>query len=217
MESAPQEQDEMVARARPTTAPIPTIKEVEDARKNFIAGEPRNLFYRVATEFINLSRNNKTDVSVAEALAVLLQTWNVSFYRFRGGSKEEVLVKIKALVGDYSAAVEEYRVRAITSLASGEENTLRRLFGPFKDVLGPVGAAKTLHLLAPSFFPLWDRAIAKAYHVNLNQGAADGYISFMRITQEQCRVLTEQGAPWPDPLKAIDEYNYCTYTLKQKN
>jgi hypothetical protein len=24
----------------------------------------------------------------------------------------------------------------------------------------------------------------------------------------------EHNAPWPDLLKALDEYNYCTYTLK---
>lgn len=158
-----------------------------------------------------------TTVSVAEALDVLLQTWNVSFYRFRGGFNEEDLAKIKALVSDHHAMIEEYGQRSITSLALGEEDALRMLFSRFEDVLGPVGAAKSLHLLAPLFFPLWDRAIAKAYHVNLDRGTPDGYISFMRISKEQCRVLAEQGAPWPDLLKALDEYNYCTYVLNQKN
>lgn len=196
---------------------MPTVKDVEDARRNFLVGEPRYLFYRVATELIDLSRKNKTTVSVAEALAVLLQTWNVSFYRFRGRFTEQDLAKIKALVSDHHAMIEEYRERSISSLTSGEEDALRRLFSRFEDVLGPVGAAKSLHLLAPLFFPLWDRAIAKAYHVNLDREAPDGYIRFMRISKEQCQVLAEQGAPWLDLLKALDEYNYCTYVLSPKN
>jgi hypothetical protein len=207
----------MAARTKSTSTRTPTVKDIEEARRAFLVGEPRYLFYRVAIELIDLSRQNKTTVSVAEALAVLLQTWNMSFYRFRGRFTEQDLTEIKALVRDHHATIEEYRQRSITSLASGEEDALRMLFSRFEDVLGPVGAAKSLHLLAPLFFPLWDRSIAKAYHVNLSRGAPEGYISFMRISKEQCRVLTEQGASWPDLLKALDEYNYCTYVLNLKN
>ncbi len=196
---------------------MPTVKEVEDARTAFLAGEPRYLFYRVATELIDLSRRKMTSISVAEALAVLLQTWNVSFYRFRGKFNEDDLAKIKTLLNEHSGTIEKYRKRAITSLMSSEEQELRMLFSRFENVLGPVGTAKTLHLLAPSFFPLWDRAIAKAYRMNLNGGALGEYVRFMRLSKEQCETLAEQGARWPDPLKAIDEYNYCTYTLKQKS
>lgn len=196
---------------------MPTVTEVEDARTAFIAGEPRYLFYRVATELIDLSRRKMTSLSVAEALAVLLQTWNKNFYRFRGGFNEEDLTKIKALLNDHSAIIEKYRQRAIASLVSSEEEDVRMLFSRFENVVGPVGAAKTLHLLAPSFFPLWDRAIAKAYRMNLNGDPSAEYIRFMRLSKKQCESLAEQGARWPDPLKAIDEYNYCTYTLRQKS
>ena len=205
-------QNKMATRTRSVDIPIPTVKNIEDARKNLIAGEPRNLFYLVATELIDLSTKKMTDkVSVAQALAVLLQTWNVSFYRFRGGFHAEDLGKIEALLIDHSAMIDMYRQRSITTLASGEEDGLQMFFSCFENVLGGVGAAKCLHLLAPHFFPLWDRAIAKAYRVNIDR---NGYINFMRMAKEQCRVLTEQGAPWPDLLKALDEYNYCTCTMK---
>ncbi len=201
-----------MAAESPSTIPVLQLKKVDSARKNFIAGEPRNLFYLVATELIDLSRKKITKkVSVAQALAVLLQTWNVSFYRFRGGFHEDDLTKIEALLNDHLAVLEKYRERSIASLELGERDDLRTLFGRFESALGAVGAAKRLHLLAPAFFPLWDRAIAKAYRVKCN---GDGYIYFMRIAKEQCRDLTEQGAPWPDLLKAVDEYNYCAYTMK---
>ena len=188
------------------------VKDVEKSRKAFVAGEPRNLFYLVATELIDLSRKRITKkVSVAQALAVLLQTWNVSFYRFRGGFHESDLSSIEALLTKHLAAIEKYQKRLITSFESSERNGLRGLFGEFESVLGAVGAAKTLHLLAPGFFPLWDRAIAKAYNVKCD---GDGYIAFMGIAKQQCRDLVEEGAVWPDLLKAIDEHNYCTFTMK---
>src|SRR6266849_598878 len=199
----------MVAKSRSKDIPVLQLMTVDNARKNFIAGEPRNLFYLVATELMYLSRNKITKkVSVAQALAVLLQTWNVSFYRFRvqGRFHEEDLTEIEVLLRDHSALIEKYRKRSIATLSLGEENALGMLFSCFENVLGAVGAAKCLHLLAPAFFPLWDRAIAKAYKVKCD---GDGYIHFMRIAKEQCRALAEQGAPWPDLLKAIDEYNYC--------
>jgi hypothetical protein len=202
-----------VADKTPSTA-VSTLRltDVDNSRKAFIAGEPRYLFYLVATELIDLSRKKITKkVSVAQALAVLLQTWNVSFYRFRGGFREEDLTKIEALLNENLAAIEKYRERSIASLESSEQEELRTLFGRFESVLGSVGAAKCLHLLAPGFFPLWDRAIAKAYKVKCDR---DGYIHFMCIAKEQCRGLEEQGAVWPDLLKAIDEYNYCIFTLK---
>lgn len=86
----------------------PTIQDIEAARQAFEANEPRDLFYRAATELVSLALEGRTSLSVAEALAVLLQTWNKMFYQFKA----------------------------------------------FEEILGPVGAAKCLHLLAPRFFPL---------------------------------------------------------------
>jgi hypothetical protein len=193
-----------------TSVPL-QLSKVQNARTNFIAGEPRNLFYLVATELMDLSRRRVTTVTVAQALAVLLQTWNVSYYRFRGKFSAEDLTKIEALLNDHLVELEKYRERSIATLESSELDNLRTLFGHFEAVLGPVGAAKTLHLLAREFFPLWDRAIAKAYRVKCN---TDGYITFMGIAKSQCGELKDHGAPWPDLLKAVDEYNYCTFTLK---
>lgn len=44
------------------------------------------------------------------------------------------------------------------SVRPNEETTICDLFRDFEQ-LGPVGAAKALHLLAPNVFPLWDRAV----------------------------------------------------------
>jgi hypothetical protein len=38
----------------------------------------------------------------------------------------------------------------------------------------------------------------------------------MGYTKQQCDALGMAGESYPDLLKAIDEYNYCSYTLKPR-
>ena len=80
--------------------------------------------------------------------------------------------------------------------------------------MGPVGTAKALHLLAPGLFPLWDRDIAKAYGLALGEAGSNGkrYWRFMLIAKQQCLELSRQEPSCKNPLKSIDEYNYCKYT-----
>src|SRR5438874_5045494 len=55
---------------------------LKKARKAFEANEPRNLFYRAATELVDLALQGAMSLTVAEALAVLLQTWNKAYYQY---------------------------------------------------------------------------------------------------------------------------------------
>ena len=90
----------------------------------------------------------------------------------------------------------------------------QRLFGSFEDVLGPVGAVKALHLVAPRFFPLWDRRIAKAYGLPLKKRGknADRYFRFTVVTERQCEALSGEHSMEQNLLKILDGYNYCRYT-----
>ncbi|MHA1686498.1 MAG: hypothetical protein ACTSYD_08850 [Candidatus Heimdallarchaeaceae archaeon] len=58
---------------------------------------------------------------------------------------------IKRLFKDFLKATRVYRS------IKGKQSKQKR------DIQGSVSAAKALHLLAPSFFPLWDKEIAKKY------------------------------------------------------
>jgi len=40
---------------------------------------------------------------------------------------------------------------------------IKRVYSSVRKVVGPIAAAKTLHLICPDFFPLWDNAIAAAF------------------------------------------------------
>lgn len=191
----------------------PTIREIEAAREAFETNEPRDLFYRAATELVDLAIHGETSLSVAEAIAVLLQTWNQAYYRYHKFDGQH-FADIESLIARYKRTVMGFRQRSIACLSSGDEPTVTGLFEEFEEVLGPVGAAKCLHLLAPSFFPLWDRSIAKAYSLGLQQRGRNGsqYCHFMSISKEQCNSLGGEQAIGRNPLKALDEYNYCKYT-----
>lgn len=65
--------------------PIPriTIADVDRARKTYESNEPRDLFYKAATELVSLAIGGQTSLTLSDAIAVLLQTWNREYYRFR--------------------------------------------------------------------------------------------------------------------------------------
>src|SRR5215475_10918937 len=190
-----------------------TSADVKAARNSFEANEPRDLFYRAATELVDLALRGATSLTVAEALAVLLQTWNKAYYRFRKFDTEH-FASIEKLLVQHQRALVGYRHRTIDNLNRAERTTISTLFQGFERVLGPVGAAKALHLLAPGLFPLWDRAIADAYCLTLGQAGSNGdrYWRFMLIAKQQCLELSWQEPGCKHPLKSIDEYNYCKHT-----
>jgi len=192
----------------------PSKKDLQKARNSFLKNEPRDLFYRVATELIELTIKRKTKISLSEALAILLQTWNIAYYRFRSFN-EEHFNKIDYLIEKYaSEIITEFRPRSILSIREKDKKKICEIFNAFEKVLGPVGTAKSLHLLAPHFFPLWDRKIAKEYGSPLcPKGAnADKYYNFMRIARKQYKKLKALLPKESNLLKSIDEYNYCHYT-----
>ena len=191
----------------------PSHNDLDAARSAFEANEPRDLFYRAATELVDFALRRTTSLTVAEALAVLLQTWNRAYYQYRRLDSQHFHA-IEELVGGNLVALEALRPRAIDSLAPDDEAQIRELFTRFERVLGPVGAAKSLHLLAPRFFPLWDRAIAEVYALPLSRAGTNAvrYYAFMLIVRAQAGALGGEAAIGRNPLKAIDEFNYCRFT-----
>lgn len=197
-----------------TKPPIcPTRADLTKAHRLYWKGVPRDLFYRGATDLVELSLAGQTSITVGEAVAILLQTWNRPYYRYHpAGSKHYTAVD--ALVQKNMVWFTTVRNRSISSFAKPDERRLLRVFANFAAVLGPVGAAKALHLLAPHFFPLWDDAIAKSYGVGspAQRTRAQRYVSFIWLVQAQALWIERRSPLGRNPLKAIDEYNYCHFT-----
>ncbi len=196
----------------PDCHPI-TPEQLRLAHQTFLQNEPRDLFYRAAIHLVEEGWDNHAALNLAEAVSVLLQTWNRSFYQYRPFTNEH-FADIEGLLRSHRDTFAQYRGRDIRDLRHDEEQIIASLFQSFETVLGPVGAAKTLHLLAPSFFPIWDRTIAVAYDLPLSGAGTNGikYFVFAECQKEQAEAL---GAHLPDGLtaiKAIDEYNYCHFS-----
>ena len=77
--------------------------------------------------------------------------------------------------------------------------------------LGPVGAAKALHALAPTFFPMWDNEIARGYGVSTE----GGYFQFMLLAKRQLVGLPADLIPSLSLVKAFDEYNYYKFSTRR--
>ena len=190
-----------------------TARQIAAARRAFKAREPRDLFYRAATELVTLALRGSTSLSLAEALAVLLQTWNKAYYQYRPFNLRH-LDRIERLLAKHATALSRYRRARLHTLNERQKLAVSALFEEFERALGPVGAAKALHLLAPRMFPIWDRTIADAYDLSLGKAGTNGnlYWDFMLIARNQCLRLMNAPGFATNPLKAIDEYNYCKHT-----
>lgn len=183
------------------------------ASQVFEKNEVRDLFYRAATELVRLALEGEAALSPAEAVAVLLQTWNVSYYRFRGGFTAEHFEALEHLVTEHLPPLRQLRPKRIETADRGVIEKAVELFAVFEPELGAVGAAKTLHLFAPRLCPLWDNKIAAAYDLRLGKQGTneDRYRSWLGVSREQARALAADGYEG-NPLKALDEYNYCHFT-----
>lgn len=118
-----------------TVLVLPTLEQLEQARVRFEAYEPRDLFYRAATELVDIALRGQTTLSVGESLAVLLQTWNAQFYRFHSFESRHFNA-IDEIVECHRAALTSYRSRSITSMCTDEFDCIATLFTTFERGVG---------------------------------------------------------------------------------
>jgi hypothetical protein len=198
----------------------PTPVQVQRACEAFRQHERRDAMYKTATFLIGHHWGRPADM--ADSLGVLLLTWNNAFYRY--GSFD--FAKLEHCIARNIGSLEAYRERVIAIYAPEDDAPIRNLFSDFNEGLAiadgvragrrsPVAVAKALHLLAPSFFPLWDVGIAKAYGCNYAANPGEQYLRFIRLSQKICRQLSSMPVP-PEKtlLKMVDEYNYAKFTKR---
>jgi len=197
---------------------IPNKNEFIKGCKEFEKYGKRDAMYKVATFLISHYWAKPSEM--ADALGVLLLTWNQAFYRYGSFDFDELEKCIK----DNLSLLEDFRKRTIFSFSTQDEGKIKSLFNSFlkalkiaegkaKGRLSPVAVAKALHLLAPNYFPLWDYKIAWAYGCYYKVRPADEYLKFCDITKTIAEKAKDYIAPLNKTLvKLIDEYNYSKYT-----
>lgn len=107
--------------------------------------------------------------------------------KYRGKFPEAHFRDIEDLLERRAGEVARYHERSIGSLDQEERGAIEGLFSDFENVLGAVGAAKALHLLAPRFFALWDTKISATYGCRLQaKGTNHGrYWRLMNLVRDE--------------------------------
>ena len=206
--------------------PTPSLAQLRKAREEFNASEPRGFFYWSVTKLVAsvLDTNEMTASTLDDlvrALMMLLTTWNKNFYRFFGRRKpgmtlDEHFDEVEKVIAKHFDRLMQLRMLRMDKELDLPEREIVPIFADFSSALGRVGAAKCLHLLAPYYFPLWDAAILNGYGLETKEYRrrtdAERYVAFMRITKAQLDKLGDLSSFTDNPLKCLDEYNYCRFT-----
>ena len=189
------------------TVEMPTAKDLEDAHEEYLEEVSAHFAYRLATEQVRAGRP-------ALGIILLLIVWNGL------RARDEHFEGIQRILRENRHTIAEFGERSISSMTDRDKTAVEHLFNAFHavDGIGPVGAAKSMHLLAPDFFPLWDSEIAKEYGRQLQlsevaKQSAEGYWAFMKATKRQYDNVEGEWRLDVGLLKLLDEYNFCKYKL----
>jgi hypothetical protein len=192
---------------------LPSDAEVEEARVLYAAAEPRDLAYQVARDLVERAEGSGSRFSAGEGVAILLLLWNSGFYRFRLDRGRSLVEDLEALIDTHRSRLDAWNGRSASTYSAADDGPeVERVYRDFVATLWPVGSAKALHVLAPTFFPIWDGSIARAFRLALSppESSVASYLRLMDIARrfsERSRIA--------DPLKALDEWAYVRYTLRQ--
>lgn len=198
---------------------IPDREEFLKGCEEYEKRDKRDAMYKTATFLVKHFWGKPSNM--ADGLGVLLLTWNQAFYRYGYFDFD----KLEYCIKDNLQKIEYFRNKDILSFSDSDEKDIKEIFNKFLEALkinygkkqgtkSPVAVAKTLHLLAPNFFPIWDDKIARAYDCYYNNNPADKYLKFCKITNLIADNVKNYNNSDKTLTKLIDEYNYSKYTQK---
>ena len=194
------------------------ISDLSNADENDIKDLFNKFLEALQIDIIRFSDRNKKKYTKKQ-LERLLSKWNINYdssnlKTIYASIKGDPKIKdaIEFIKSDEMDSKKEYIQITISKLREVE----RTVLGCTKLIMkSPVAVAKALHLLAPKFFPLWDRRIARAYECCYDENPAEKYISFCKITRVTADEVKKYVSRSDKTLmKLIDEYNYSKYTQR---
>ena len=208
-----------VTRSQRVAASVSRIPSKEEFLAGIAAYDGDNYLYFEALR--NLQANWGDPAKMADAIWPWLRSWHAPFYRWGNGDPNAIASAIRENI----ELLNDLRHRTFDMLCADDEPAIRTSFWAFAKGTGrtnnkgfqasTVGAAKVLHLLSPSFLPLWDTKISDHYRCEQD---AFGYIKFCRM-MKQFATAVQPYLDKPDDrslLKRIDEFNYSSITEGQK-
>lgn len=199
---------------------MPSLADLKRADEEFDKLEPRDYFYWSATQLVTTTIQSSDELT--RALMMFLTVWNRNYYRFFQQNQPDKTLDahfqdVEAVIIHSRTVIDHFRSRTIEGFSHEDRIAVEAIFSSFSDILGRVGAAKCLHLLAPHFFPLWDAPIISGYRLehkpfHKNTNDVQRYLHFMDITRDQITRLGDISTLNKPVLKALDQYNFCRFT-----
>jgi len=110
-------------------ATIPNLQEFRNGYEEYEKHEKRDAMYKIATFLVDHFWGQPSDM--ADALGVLLLTWNQSFYRY-GYFDFELLEKC---ITDNLQKIESFKNKDIASFSRSDEHDMKDLFNKFNEAL----------------------------------------------------------------------------------
>ena len=224
---------------------IKIVSELREGCKNFHQEEARDAAYVISMHLINEKPNDLN--RIVGAIKLILLTWNNSYFqgdrRVEKSNLDKDIFKAIDKCNSDLRRLNGKRLERIDLTNVDIKEMITNIFKKFKEKrsIGDTGASKSLHILMPELFMMWDRHIRSQYHrlhpYYRSYSTEDCYYEFLKNSQDIARSLLKQRTQneiWFEHLnsinkdsrdfiesfifkesllKMIDEYNYIKITL----
>lgn len=165
------------------------LKTAELVIKNYVGKWKEEMDDSVYNECCKIISNNQIENDTnLKTIRRFLYVWGrmgrvLGRYEFKNWEKRLVL----EIRSNCEKLVDFREMELLKTDLEKYEQDIKKCYDAFCSVLGPIGAVKTLHLFCPSFFPLWDNAIAAAFRSErlptaekIEQLSSADYYEFMK-------------------------------------
>jgi len=112
-----------------------------------------------------------TEREVKDVIQPFLYLWGWMYRVLERSEYSGWQRELAKMIGSNASVLEEFRTKELTADDPSQfRSEIKHCYDSFETVVGPIAAAKTLHLLCPSFLPPWDRKIARAAKTERSNG-----------------------------------------------
>lgn len=200
--------NEILEQARALKQKV-TVEILKQKCVEFKREEGRASFFDIAMEIVNKHP--------LQASVIILATWNMERFRFMT-SKSQNLVDLENAIRKCKPLFEEIKDKDFRFTNFNEiKDVVKEIYNTFSKVKGVeyTGASKLMHLFNKNLFVMWDTDIREGYGFvfkSIQMTSAEDYLFFQKVMQEIFGNI-EWNEPDKTLVKAIDEFNYMTYTF----
>ena len=186
-----------------------SLENLKEKCGKFREMEGRASFYDIATE---IAGNYPLQAAI-----IILATWNIGRFRFFLPDPKNLGDLIDTLEKD-KPLFERIKDRKFQTVNFDEiGDVIKQIYSSLSSIKGVeyTGASKVMHLVNKHLFVMWDDEIRKGYKekYGIPKGnSREDFLDFQKLMQKLFGKVKWDESNRTLP-KAIDEYNYVTFTL----